>query len=108
MKRKTSLKTTTITTNRFNTASLDIYTLPIDVLIVGGGGGGGYYGGGGGAGGFLLFKDLILSTATGISNVIVGSGGAIGPTNSPGSNGGYSSVFGFCLSGHLSQMNTSF
>ena len=99
MKRKTSFKTISIASNRFNASNLDVYTLPLDVLIVGGGGGGGYYAGGGGAGGFLLLNKIDMPSTTDVSNVIVGSGGTAGIINSVGGNGGNSLVFGFIAYG---------
>lgn len=69
-------------------------TVPgVDALVVGGGGGGGSPVGGGGGGGAVL-STRVTPTAGVTYSIIVGLGGAAGPTISPistGSNGGASS-----------------
>lgn len=64
-----------------------------DVLVVAGGGGGGYNtGGGGGAGGYRLLSSQSLTAKS--YPVIVGAGGAGGPTSTQTGLNGSNSVFG--------------
>jgi hypothetical protein len=75
------------------------YEAEVTYLVVGGGGGGGgSTGGGGGAGGFLTGK---VTKPAGSYPVVVGVGGAAGTRspNSPGNNGGNSSIFGITAKG---------
>ena len=76
-------------------------TLTVNTLIVGGGGGGAgsgndpyVRGGGGGAGGFI---ETTASLSAGLYDIVVGLGGANGPTH--GQNGQNSSAFGLVAIG---------
>jgi hypothetical protein len=72
--------------------STNIYTIPIDFLVIGGGaGGGGYIGGGGGAGGLLEATSYALVPGT-TYTITIGAGGSGGSGSTAGSNGS-NSVF---------------